>query len=302
MANPSSHTLTCRNWKLSVISCLKDATECQYAHYDTGVIGPPANVTCWAWKNGGCKLHDEGCLFSHSDTGIVQSFPNTTRRMSSALSTKTHANNLAISMTGKNLAIAKAAAKAGFECSDPERVMTLVNAVRDADLKASYPDYYLGQSRKLSSHHPARNRQRHHYRDLDNPAIPAFTLDATQIVHNIREWGTASFTYQNAGNSGVGVFGEIFSILDLPRRGCPNAYPNLEISTDSDQQPNKRTGTDNYGAGAAKKTKTSNTTHTTTTQRLTVDLTKDDYSMNQQPSGGFVHPARLDRVPGANVG
>ena len=123
------------------MTCLKDTADCPYAHYDTGVIGPPANVTCWAWKNGGCKLHDEGCLFSHSDTGVVQSSPNTTRRKQSALSTRNHAENLAIPMTGKNLAIAKAAAKAGFECSDLERVMTLVNAVRDADLKAGYVSY-----------------------------------------------------------------------------------------------------------------------------------------------------------------
>ena len=130
--------LTCRHWKLSQLACLKDTAECPYAHHDTGIIGPPANITCWAWKNGGCKLHDEGCLFSHSDTGVVQSLPNPTRRMSSASSITNSANPLAISMTGKNLAIAKAAAKAGFECSDVERLMILVNAVRDANLAASY--------------------------------------------------------------------------------------------------------------------------------------------------------------------
>lgn len=269
MANRSSHTLTCRHWKLSPLTCLKDPADCPYAHYDTGAIGPPANVTCWAWKHGGCKLHDEGCLFSHSDTGVVQSFPNTTRRMSSsASSTKEHANNLAVPMTGKNLAIAKAAAKAGFECSDLERVMILVNAVRDADQQASYPDYYVGQSQKPSDYYPARSRQRHHYRDLDYPAAPAFALDATQIVRNVQQWGTASFSFQNTRNPG----------------------------------PNKRPGTDDHGAGAAKRTKTSNTTHTTTTQRVTVDLTQDDFPTNQQHSAGYVHPARLDRVPGANVG
>lgn len=179
-------------------------------------------------------------------------------------------NNLAIPMTGKNLAIAKAAAKAGFECSDLERVMLLVNAVRDADLKAGYPDYYVGQSKKLSNYHPARTRQRHHYRDLDNPAVPAFTLDATQIVRNIEEWGSASFSFQNTRNPGI----------------------------------NKRPGTDNYGAGAAKKSKTSSTTHTATTQTVTVDLTQDDFSTGQQQqqhSAGYVHPARLDRVPGATI-
>ena len=264
----SSQSLTCRHWKLSPLTCLKDTTDCPYAHYDTGVVGPPANITCWAWKHGGCKLHDDGCLFSHSDTGVVQSLPNTTRRMPSAFSIKDHANNIAMPMTGKNLAIAKAAAKAGFECSDLERVMLLVNAVRDADLKAGYPDYYVGQSKKPSNYYPARHRQRHHYRDLDNPAIPAFTLDATQIVRNVQGWGTASFTFQNARNSG----------------------------------PSKRAGTDNHGTSTAKKTKTSNTTHTTTTQRVTVDLTQDDFSTGQQHTAGHVHPARLNRVPGANLG
>ena len=58
----------------------------------------------------------------------------------------------AVTMTGKNLAIAKAACRAGFDCSDPERIMSLVNAVRQADMDAGYPDYYLGQSRQVSQH------------------------------------------------------------------------------------------------------------------------------------------------------
>ena len=35
----------------------------------------------------------------------------------------------------------------------------------------------------------ARQRQRHHYRDLDNPAVSAFALDTTQIVRNISSGG-----------------------------------------------------------------------------------------------------------------
>ena len=74
--------LTCRQWKLSPISCLKDPAECMYSHYDTGVMSGPVNITCWAWQNGGCKLHEEGCLFSHHQTDMVQNAPCTTRRKS----------------------------------------------------------------------------------------------------------------------------------------------------------------------------------------------------------------------------
>ena len=41
--------------------------------------------------------------------------------------------------------------------------MILINAVRDADAQASYPDYYGGRSKKPSDdYYPARTRQRHH--------------------------------------------------------------------------------------------------------------------------------------------
>ena len=64
---------TCRSWKLSLNSCLLDLSDCDYAHHDaTDSLGPPAHITCWAYMNGGCKLHDDGCLFSHYDTGIMQ--------------------------------------------------------------------------------------------------------------------------------------------------------------------------------------------------------------------------------------
>ena len=164
-------------------------------------------------------------------------------------------------MTGKNLAIAKAAANTGFDCTDVERVMLLVNAVRDADMKAGYPDYYIGQSRKPSEFFPARHRQRPQYRDLDNPAVPAFTLDASQIVRNIQEWGTTTFTY---GYQNTRSFGS-----------------------------NKRAGANHRGGGATKKQKTSSTTGTNTNNRVTVDLTQDDPS-------DYVHPSRRNRFPRPN--
>lgn len=58
--------------------------------------------------------------------------------------------NIAAPLAGRNLAIAKAAAKAGFDCSDLEKVMCLINAVRQADSDL-YPDYYLGSSRRVLS-------------------------------------------------------------------------------------------------------------------------------------------------------
>ena len=164
-------------------------------------------------------------------------------------------------MTGKNLAIAKAAANTGFDCTDVERVMLLVNAVRDADMKAGYPDYYVGQSRKPSEFLPARHRQRHQYRDLDNPAVPAFTVDASQIVRNIQEWGTATFTY---GYQNSRSFGS-----------------------------NKRAGANHQAGGANKKQKMSSTTGTNVNNRVTVDLTKDDPS-------DYVHPSRRNRMPRQN--
>ena len=47
--------------------------------------------------------------------------------------------------------------------------MILINAVRDADAQSSYSDYYVEKYKKSSDYYPARTRQRHHYRDLDNP-------------------------------------------------------------------------------------------------------------------------------------
>lgn len=163
--------------------------------------------------------------------------------------------NVVVPMAGKNYAIARAAARAGFDFSDVERVMALVNAVRDADLKAEYPDYYFGQSRKPSAFYPARNRQRHHYRDLDNPIVPAFTLDATQIVRNIQAWGTPHSTYGSHNSRNFG-------------------------ST-------KRTGANHHAAGPVKKLKTSNTTHATVGHE-TIDLTQDD-------PADYVHPSRRVR-------
>lgn len=139
--------------------------------------------------------------------------------------------------------------------------MLLVNAVRDADMKAGYPDYYVGQSRKPSDFFPARHRQRHNYRDLDNPAVPAFTLDASQIVRNIQEWGTTTFTY---GYQNTRSFGS-----------------------------NKRAGAHHPAAGANKKQKTSSATGTNTNNRVTIDLTRDDPS-------DYVHPSRRNRFPRLN--
>ena len=48
------------------------------------------------------------------------------------------------------------------------------------------------------------------------PTVPAFTLDATQIVRNIEEWGNASFSFQNACDS---------ALNKRPRNGSLRGWP-----------------------------------------------------------------------------
>lgn len=67
----SYRALTCRTWKLNPVGCYDGPLRCKYSHHDTGVISPPAAITCFAWSQGTCALHEDDCLFAHLDTGLV---------------------------------------------------------------------------------------------------------------------------------------------------------------------------------------------------------------------------------------
>ena len=80
MSSVQDKDLTCRQWKLNPVGCLKGQVDCQYAHGDTGTMSPTSTITCWAWKHGGCKYHPDGCLFAHQDTGVLQTSAFSVRR------------------------------------------------------------------------------------------------------------------------------------------------------------------------------------------------------------------------------
>ncbi|KAL8828197.1 MAG: hypothetical protein Q9191_002724 [Dirinaria sp. TL-2023a] len=174
---------------------------------------------------------------------------------------------------GKNRAIAKAAAVSGFDCSDIERLMTLVNAVRNADAGSSYPDYYTGKSTRESDHLPARIRHRKSkpYRDWDSPAVPAFAMTHDQIVQGMRQFGPG----------GGGFMGYLGTHVVETSHQTINLY-------------NKRSSGDNYWPAATKKLKTSASQPTPASHSTIIDLTQDD-SPNQQGNNLTHHQAMANQ-------
>lgn len=185
--------------------------------------------------------------------------------------------------------IAKAAALAGFDCSDIDRVMTLVNAVLEAEAGTKYPDYYRGTSKSQSSFPPARFRHRKNvlqsYRDADNPAVPAFSFTPDQILNGMRQFGP--------GGDFMGFMGS--HVVEATNGQTVNVY-------------NKRNAMGNYRPRPAKKLKTSNTQLTVTTNKVTIDLTEDDNTLgsssnvndSQAAEDTYTHPSRRGMVPGIN--
>jgi len=178
--------------------------------------------------------------------------------------------------------IAKAAALAGFDCSDIDRLMTLVNAVREADAGTKYPDYYRGSSKSQSSYAPARFRHRKNvlqsYRDADNPAVPAFSFTPDQILSGMRQFG--------AGGDFMGFMGS--HVVETTNSQTVNVY-------------NKRNSNSKYRPRPAKKLKTSNTQLTATTNKVTIDLTQDDQAPGDSSMvDTYTHPSRRGMVPGTS--
>lgn len=186
-------------------------------------------------------------------------------------------------------AIAKAAALAGFDCSDIDRLMTLVNAVLEADAGTKYPDYYRGTSKSQSSFPPARFRHRKNvlqsYRDADNPVVPAFSFTPDQILSDMRQFGP--------GGDFMGFMGS--HVVETTNSQTINLY-------------NKRSFKGKNRPRPAKKMKTSNTQLTATTNNVTIDLTLDDHALgnasvainSQAPKDTYTHPSRRGMVPGTS--
>ena len=186
-------------------------------------------------------------------------------------------------------AIAKAAALAGFDCSDIDRLMTLVNAVLEADAGTKYPDYYRGTSNSQSSFPPARFRHRKNvlqsYRDADNPVVPAFSFTPDQILGGMRQFGP--------GGDFMGFMGS--HVVETTNSQTINLY-------------NKRSFKGKYRPRPAKKVKTSNAQLTATTNQITIDLTLDDHALgtsstvenSKAAEDTYTHPSRRGMVPGTS--
>lgn len=171
-----------------------------------------------------------------------------------------------------------AAARTGFDCSDVDRLMTLVNAVRDADAGTSYPDYYNGASLVESEFGSARRRQRkgvlQSYRDADNPAVPAFGLTPNQILRGMRQFGPGGDFMGRTGTN----------IVETSNVQTINLY-------------NKRSSGDSYRPTATKRIKTTSSPSTTARSHVTIDLTQDDDVPAGASAGSYVHPSRAHMVP-----
>ncbi|KAL8944903.1 MAG: hypothetical protein Q9216_000193, partial [Gyalolechia sp. 2 TL-2023] len=98
---------------------------------------------------------------------------------------------------GKRAAIAQAAYEAGFDCSDPSKLLHLIDAVVMANNKYGYPDQWDGAAAFQStiypdtwtSAHAARREQRTRSMLYDDavkvPIVPAFAISATDIIRNL---------------------------------------------------------------------------------------------------------------------
>ena len=100
-------------------------------------------------------------------------------------------------MANRDLPIAEAAAKAGFDCSDWNKLRGLITAVKDAVQAVTYPDKYIGAGRYQSSIYPDKWRPDtvrprkgvvEAYRDAATvPSVPAFVKSAQQIIAGLND-------------------------------------------------------------------------------------------------------------------
>ncbi|KAL8783824.1 MAG: hypothetical protein Q9213_004370 [Squamulea squamosa] len=99
---------------------------------------------------------------------------------------------------GKRAAIAQAAYEAGFDCSKPDKLLHLVDAVATANNKFGYPDRWDGPAAFQSTIYPDHWTPAHasrkaqvssfgKYEEFDrHPAVPAFAASAADIVRNLK--------------------------------------------------------------------------------------------------------------------
>ncbi|KAL8761123.1 MAG: hypothetical protein Q9184_002723 [Pyrenodesmia sp. 2 TL-2023] len=101
-------------------------------------------------------------------------------------------------ITGKRAAIARAAHEAGFDCSNPSKLLHLIDAVVIANNQFGYPDRWDGPAAFQSSVYPdswtpahaarREKRQRNEllYDDEAKPAsVPAYAISAKDIVRTL---------------------------------------------------------------------------------------------------------------------
>ncbi|KAI4284636.1 MAG: hypothetical protein L6R38_001266 [Xanthoria sp. 2 TBL-2021] len=101
-------------------------------------------------------------------------------------------------ITGKRADIAQAAYEAGFDCSDPDKLVHLIDAVVLAKNKFGYPDRWDGpaafQSTLYPDHWTAAHASRkeyisglNNYEDVDkHPGVPAFAASAADILKDLK--------------------------------------------------------------------------------------------------------------------
>ncbi|KAL8835157.1 MAG: hypothetical protein Q9176_007076 [Flavoplaca citrina] len=101
-------------------------------------------------------------------------------------------------ITGKRAAIAQAAFEAGFDCSNPDKLVHLLDAVVHANNRFGYPDLWDGpaafQSTLYPDHwtsaHATRKEQSSNFKDYEDvnrhPAVPAFAASAADILRDLK--------------------------------------------------------------------------------------------------------------------
>ncbi|KAI4279098.1 MAG: hypothetical protein LQ337_000521 [Flavoplaca oasis] len=101
-------------------------------------------------------------------------------------------------ITGKRAAIAQAAFEAGFDCSNPDKLVHLLDAVVRANNRFGYPDLWDGpaafQSTLYPDHwtsaHATRKEQSSNFKDYEDvdrhPAVPAFAASAADILRDLK--------------------------------------------------------------------------------------------------------------------
>ncbi|KAL8910182.1 MAG: hypothetical protein Q9171_004519 [Xanthocarpia ochracea] len=194
-------------------------------------------------------------------------------------------------ITGKRASIAQAAYEAGFDCSDPDKLIHLIDAVVLAEHKSGYPDRWDGPAAFRSTLYPDHwtsahvSRKEHAnssnaYGDLyRHPTVPAFAASAAEIVRNL----TAQSKHASGSNR-----------QPLGERG--HASLNKRPAAPLPQQPAKRSKTKVSGSFTYVST---TTTHVSGLPKTTRRRSRRIAAMNalQPESRATPLPAALNRQP-----